>query len=211
METNDRPNTIDLDKLIENLSYLDDVVFSENNLQPETFPDHANRLAELAGSVAYGLRPDGLDTQKIEELAFASVFLNDLSSRDNFERETTELSVLYDLADTLGIEYEQLMSIFKDYETQSSQEAKYIKIMLDVIVIIAHIENVINATNLNNEAHIRTLGIKKSIGIERHFERRAEYAGIDQARYSDELPEFIQFRLDLVNKLASLVDDPETN
>lgn len=212
METNAPLKTIDINKLVEDYSYfLKNIVFTENSLQPEPSPDYSKKIVELAVPVACELRPDDLDRQKIEELVFASVFLDELSLKSSDEREETELCDLYDLADTLDIGYEELISIFKDYETQSSLEAKYVKIMLDVTVIMAHIENVIDAAELNQDAHIRTLGIKKFIGVERHFERRAQYSGIDQDRYSDNLPEIVQLRSNLVNLLASLVNDLEIN
>jgi len=205
METHNQEKSVDLDVVVENFSELKDVVFRVGSLIPEIFPNYPERVAALARGVATELRPD-LDIQLIEEYVLISDFLDGINLDIRSEDGIIEQIEFDDLVDQFSGSYEEIIAKVRDYETQNAIEARYVRAMRDNIIILAHVESVLHHYDEEKKEKKRIPIIESGYldkGIKLKFENIAETLGID--KYSNDLPEIVQFRADLVSKLISVV------
>jgi hypothetical protein len=206
METHNQEKLVDLDIVIDNFSELQDVVFGVDSLMPKVFPNYSERVAALACGVATELRPD-LDIQSIEEYVLISDFLDGIKSPDKRSQDgIIERIEFDDLFDQFSGGYGEIIAKIDEYETQSVIESRYVRSMRDNIIILAHIESVLHHYDEQKKEEKRIPIIESGYldkGIKLYFENSAEVLGID--RYTDDLPEIVQFRANLVERLINVV------
>ena len=193
---------LDLNQLIESFSELNDVIFVENNLRPEVFPEYTERLRLFTCFVREKIRPD-LDVQKIDEYVSIDGFL-EMSGIEGQPDDAAGYPhavalIVGKIVEEFGIDNEEATTAMRSYESLENIEARYVKGMKEIIILLAHIEN--GGQQMGEVARINGLF---QPGVRKLYDDKTP----DLNKYLYDLPEIMDLREKLIDKILEITTFP---